>query len=196
MEVMTKRKGTQDGTLILRPKLERRAQPRIPQDDLARPTPEDGDIVVREEKCEGTLIYVQYTAPDADQHQCLLPRRGEAVAEARALARRQHKRAWLTDEGNDFRLLEDFRFVTALDDVLKRLRREFLEMSCLRLTPEQVQRLCCVERRNCRTALDLLVDEGFLCVTPEGYYARLTTEHRPLPAKASLRIDSRTSKAS
>jgi hypothetical protein len=182
-------------TFTVRPKRDRRAHPRIPPRDHAR-TPEDGDIVIREEQREGTLIYVLHTAPGEGELQRQLRSRGEAIAEARAVARRQHKRAWLTDEGDDFRLLEDFRLVTAIPDVLNRLRREFLEMSCLRLTSEQVQRLCGVERTNCRTALDLLVDEGFLCVTPEGYYARLTTGHHPLSAKPNLRIDTRTSKAS
>jgi hypothetical protein len=179
---------------MLRPKRDRRAQTRILPHDIARTIPQNGDIVVREEQREGGLIYVLHTATGADQH--LLDSRKEAIAEALAMARRQHVRAWLTDEGYDFTLLHDFRVVTAVQDVLNRLRGEFLEMPCLRLTSAQVQRLCGVERMTCQSVLELLVDEDFLCVTPEGYYARLTSGHRPLPAKASLRSFARTSKAS
>ena len=72
-----------------------------------RSTPENGDIVVREEKRQGALVYVLHTAPGADQS--LLRRREEALAQALTLARRACVRALLTDEGYDFVLLEDFR---------------------------------------------------------------------------------------
>ena len=74
---------------------------------LTRTTPEDGDIVMREEKRGGTLVYVLHTAPGADQYE--FRRRDEGIAQAVALAKREHVRAWLTDEGYDFVLLEDFR---------------------------------------------------------------------------------------
>ena len=51
-----------------------------------------------------------------------------------------------------------------IEDVLNRLRAEFLEMPGLRLKSEQVQRLRGVERTMCQMVLDLLVDEEFLCV--------------------------------
>ncbi len=74
-----------------------------------RSTPEDGDIVVLEEKRGGTLVHVLHTAPGADQYE--FRRREEGIAQALALAKRQYVRAWLTDEGYDFVLLEDFREV-------------------------------------------------------------------------------------
>ena len=92
-----------------------------------------------------------------------------------------------------------------IDDVLNRLRAngaetrlraEFLEMPGLRLKPDQVQRLCGVERTMCQMVLDVLVDEEFLGVTLDGQYARLTTGHHPHPAKADLRIDTYTQKVS
>ncbi len=58
--------------------------------------------------------------------------------------------------------------------LINRLRAEFLEMPGLRLTREQAQRLCGVERTVCQMALDALVDTKFLCVKPNGAYARLT----------------------
>ena len=72
-----------------------------------RSTPEDGDIVVREEKREAGLVYVLHTAPGPDQG--VLRRREQAVGQALGFAKRQRVRAWLTDEGYDFVLLEDFR---------------------------------------------------------------------------------------
>jgi hypothetical protein len=80
-------------------------------DDVSsvRSTPENGDIVVREEHRDGTLVYVLHTAPREDQY--LLRTREEGVAQALAFAKRQFVRAWLTDEGYDFTLLEDFRVV-------------------------------------------------------------------------------------
>jgi hypothetical protein len=82
--------------------------------------------------------------------------------------------------------------------LLKRLRAEFLEMPGLRLKPEQVQRLCGVERARCQLVLDALVDEKFLCVKSDGHYARLTDGEisRPQPAKADLKTEPRFVKAS
>jgi hypothetical protein len=87
--------------------------------------------------------------------------------------------------------------VKSADKVLHRLRAEFLEMPGLCLKPEQVQRLCGVERTMCQMALDVLVDEKFLCVKSDGHYARLTdaTIQRPQP-KADLRPEQRSVKAS
>jgi hypothetical protein len=56
----------------------------------------------------------------------------------------------------------------------ERLRGEFLEMPGLRLTTQQVQRLCGIDLRMCQAALDALVDARFLCVKSDGRYARLT----------------------
>ena len=82
--------------------------------------------------------------------------------------------------------------------LLKRIRAEYLEMPGLRLKPEQLQRLCGVEPALCQTVLDSLVDERFLCVKVDGYYARATDGElpRPHPASADLRTDKRFMKAS
>ena len=61
-----------------------------------------------------------------------------------------------------------------MNDVLGRLRAEYLEMPGLRLRTEQVQRLCGIEPRVCQSVLDALVDAGFLSVTSSGHYARVT----------------------
>ena len=62
-----------------------------------------------------------------------------------------------------------------IEDVINRLRAEFLEMPGLHLKLEQVQCLCGIERTMCQMALDLLVGEKCLCVKSNGHYARLTT---------------------
>ncbi len=56
--------------------------------------------------------------------------------------------------------------------ILERIRGEFLEMPGLRLKLEQVQRLCGVEQTVCKRVLDSLVEGEFLCVKPDGAYAR------------------------
>jgi hypothetical protein len=85
-----------------------------------------------------------------------------------------------------------------IEDVRNRVRSEFLEMPGLRLTSEQVQRLCGVERTVCQLVLDTLVDAKFLCVKDGGAYGRLSdgADHpHPQPPKAALRAD-RSGKAS
>ena len=83
-----------------------------------------------------------------------------------------------------------------IEDILNRVRAEFLEMPGLSLKPEQVARLCGVERTICQKVLDLLVNEDFLCVKVDGHYARLTSGHHARPAKADLRPHERAQKAS
>jgi hypothetical protein len=77
-----------------------------------------------------------------------------------------------------------------MQQTLERLRAEFLEMPGLRLTIIQVHRLCGVELPLCSAVLDALVREDFLCVKPDGSYARLTDgQPRPRAAKAALALD-------
>jgi hypothetical protein len=69
--------------------------------------------------------------------------------------------------------------------IVERLRAEFLEMPGLRLTAQQLHRLCGVDQDTCRVVLDVLVSEKFLCAKPDGTYARLTdgVVSRPRQAK-------------
>jgi hypothetical protein len=59
------------------------------------------------------------------------------------------------------------------DILIARMRAEYLEMPGLRLTLEQAQRLCGVERALCQRVLDTLVEMNFLCVKQDGAYARI-----------------------
>ena len=83
-----------------------------PDDVVVRSTPDDGDIVIRPEKREGRVVYVLHTAPGPDQY--VLPSRDEGVAQAMTFAELEQVRAWLTGEGHDFELLEDFRVVQSV----------------------------------------------------------------------------------
>ncbi len=82
--------------------------------------------------------------------------------------------------------------------LVTRIRGEYLEMPGLRLTLEQAQRLCGVERTLCKRVLDALVEAKFLCVRSDGAYARLIDGDvgRPRPAKADLRAEKRVVMAS
>jgi len=61
-----------------------------------------------------------------------------------------------------------------MNRTIDRLRGEFLEMPGLRLTADQVQRLCGVERAMCRAALKALVGSDFLRENTDGTYARMS----------------------
>jgi hypothetical protein len=73
-----------------------------------------------------------------------------------------------------------------VQEVLHRVRAEYMEMPGLQLKADQVQRLCGVERTICQMVLDELVKEKFLCVNADGYYARLTTGHHPHSTKPGV----------
>ena len=83
--------------------------------------------------------------------------------------------------------------MTTIDDVVNRLRAEFLEMPGLRLTSGQVQRLCGVEKTLCQRGLDVLVEAKFLYVKSDGVYARTTDGEvsRPRMARAGLGLPAR-----
>ena len=82
-----------------------------------------------------------------------------------------------------------------IEDLLNRLRSEFLQAPGVRLTSEQVQRLCGVERTICQLVLDSLVETKFLCLQAGGAYARRIDSierHHPEHAKAVRRADRST----
>jgi hypothetical protein len=88
--------------------------------------------------------------------------------------------------------------LATVEHLLNRIRAEFMEMPSLRLTAEQVQRLCGVERTICESVLGALVDAKFLCEKSDGAYALLTDGDigRPRPAKAELATKRHSVKAS
>lgn len=72
----------------------------------------------------------------------------------------------------------------AIEDVLRRVQGEFLEMPGMRLTEAQARRLWNLDAASCRDLLDTLVDSHFLFRTRDGAFMRI--EHGR-PAKASVR---------
>jgi hypothetical protein len=84
-----------------------------------------------------------------------------------------------------------------IHDVIKRLRAEYLATPGLRLTAEQVQRLCGIERMMCQSVLNALVDASFLRAKSDGTYTRLTDgEVISRAAKADLAATKRSAKTS
>jgi hypothetical protein len=66
-----------------------------------------------------------------------------------------------------------------ISDLIERVRAEYLEMPGLRLTSEQVQRLCGIEQTMCQMVLDGLVAANFLRLTTDRHYARATDGYAP-----------------
>jgi hypothetical protein len=75
---------------------------------------------------------------------------------------------------------------TFLDQQLvDRIRAEYLEMPGMTLRVEQVQRLCGIEQTMCTLVLDTLVKARFLCLKSDGTYVRLTEGRSSLPRATS-----------
>jgi hypothetical protein len=56
--------------------------------------------------------------------------------------------------------------------IVARIRAEYVEMPGMRLTLDQLLRLCGIDRSTCRRVLEELVTRKFLAVTPDGMYVR------------------------
>jgi hypothetical protein len=61
----------------------------------------------------------------------------------------------------------------AMNELVGRIRAEFLEMPGLRLTVAQASRLWGLDEGACRHVIDLLIDSSFLRWTPGGLLARI-----------------------
>lgn len=70
-------------------------------------------------------------------------------------------------------------------DMLQRIRGEFVEMPGLRLTPAQAQRLWGLERRRCEELLKVLVKDNFLSQTRDGSFIKTDGGPRRLPRSAA-----------
>ena len=66
----------------------------------------------------------------------------------------------------------------SFDDLLSRIRSEYIEMPGLWLTTEQAVRIWGIEREQCVQLLRALVTQGFLVARADGKFGR-TTEGRP-----------------
>jgi hypothetical protein len=70
------------------------------------------------------------------------------------------------------------------DDVLRRVKGEFLEMPGLRLTEAQARRLWGLDQDACTALLGALVDANFLFRTRDGAFMRVEPS---TPLKAAMR---------
>ena len=61
------------------------------------------------------------------------------------------------------------------DEMLRRVRGEFLEMPGLRLTEAQARRLWGLDEASCGALLRALIDAEFLFRTPDGAFMRVET---------------------
>jgi hypothetical protein len=78
------------------------------------------------------------------------------------------------------------------DEVLRRIRGEFLEMPGMRLTAPQARRLWGLDAAQCEALLTALVDAKFLFQTRDGAFMRVETS---MPVKAGRRPSSRVAAA-
>jgi hypothetical protein len=79
-----------------------------------------------------------------------------------------------------------------IDEVIRRVQGEFLEMPGLRLTEPQARRLWGLDAVSCSALLDALIDAEFLYRTRDGAVMRV---ERPAAAKVGLRPRDRTAAA-
>ena len=71
-------------------------------------TPENGDVVIREERRKGRRVYILHSVPGLEP-QLLTQSRDQAIATAIDFAKRQHVCVWVSNGDEDFVLVEDFR---------------------------------------------------------------------------------------
>lgn len=72
--------------------------------------------------------------------------------------------------------------IVSTDQILRRIRGEFLEMPGLRLTFAQAQRLWGLDADTCAQLLQSLTDQRFLHRRHDGTYARASEQADRLPA--------------
>jgi hypothetical protein len=78
--------------------------------------------------------------------------------------------------------------MTVPQDIVERVRSEYLEMPGMRLTPRQLQRLCGIGPSLCDAVLESMVESRFLAIRPDGTYVRASDGlPQPRMAKAASR---------
>ncbi|MBI3491109.1 MAG: hypothetical protein HY047_04885 [Acidobacteria bacterium] len=85
-------------------------------------------------------------------------------------------------------------FSIANQQILRRIRGEYLEMPGLQITAAQARRLWGLDEPTCAQLLKFLVETKFLTCTIDGKYARLTEGALPSPPlrMAKAGTDSKT----
>lgn len=75
------------------------------------------------------------------------------------------------------------------EDLLDRIRGEYLALPGLRLTPPQARRLWGLDEQQCAELLNRLVDAGFLDATADGRYARRGEAFPGLPRPRAAKAE-------
>jgi hypothetical protein len=136
------------------------------------------DVIVRRRSADRFTIAVKGGAP-----QVACGSLGEALLRAAGFAVEQNVSLWYTSDGRTY---------TPLAEVarLRRIWSEYVEMPGLRLTPQQVQRLCATDAGTSACLLSTLVGLKFLERGPDGQYGRTFETTKPATrlrmAKAAL----------
>lgn len=73
------------------------------------------------------------------------------------------------------------------DQILRRIRAEFLEMPGLRLTLFQAKRLWGLDEQTCAQVLEWLIADRFLDRRTDGTYTRLTDGAVPYPTPRMIK---------
>jgi hypothetical protein len=79
--------------------------------------------------------------------------------------------------------------LACIDQIVGRIRAEFLEMPGLRLTLCQAKRLWGLDEERCAQVLELLIADRCLVRKADGTYARLTNGSVQYPARAMVKAD-------
>jgi hypothetical protein len=79
----------------------------------------------------------------------------------------------------------------ASEQLVRRVRGEYLEMPGLRLTRLQAQRLWAMDQQTCADVLAALIEVGFLRRQQDGTYTRLVDGPMTFPAPRMLKAEER-----
>jgi hypothetical protein len=79
--------------------------------------------------------------------------------------------------------------IASKDQLLCRIRGEYLEMPGLRLTRAQAQRLWGLEEQVCAMLLESLTADKFLCRKDDGMYVRLTESPAVFPPMRMVKAE-------
>jgi hypothetical protein len=79
--------------------------------------------------------------------------------------------------------------IMSREQILSRIRSEYLEMPGLKLTSAQAQRLWAMDQETCSEVLDSLTEDRFLRRRDDGTYARLAEGSVALPPRRMAKTE-------
>jgi hypothetical protein len=141
-------------------------------------SPAAGDLLILSDQQPGGG-YTLAVAPDGPS-QLRYASYDEALEVAIRWASTSGVSIWRADDDTRFDRVEfhtsvDVRTLS-FDQLVSRVRGEYIEMPGLWLTSDQGARLWSLERAQCEQLLVALVNEGFLTAREDGKYGRVTSD--------------------